>query len=622
MKKYKIYVYEFLNQYCYIGLSNNPLRRDGEHHIKGSVFQHSQVFEEPIPEMKILEEDLDEYEAQTSEDNWCKYYVDKGYTLINKAKMGLFISSLGGKKNNLVVDKSNEQCYDLQIQYRECLEEAKKYSYLSDFRKLSNKYYEMSRKYGWKYEWLERSKPVNNGKKDLSFDEIAVIASKYKTRTEFSLNDKTLYMKCLFDGSIDKLFPKCNKTKIDDSDLYSDEELMKLMLSYSTKTEFHRVNQRLYNICRLRGLLDKFPKNVGKNESHAPLSKMSIKDFFVKNRNIAIISKYGDKYIFNKDDMSLYYMYKTIVSKIRKHYDKYGILCYKIDTHYVYIFDIINDFIYDGKYNLYKFIDGNYKNINLENIDKTTIDLCEFSAMKELEGFLVNSHGDIYSSKHKMIMPNEILNGSPYFCGFRIDRLVAKYFYPNYNNLKKTEITHKDGDLLNNDITNLDVHLPTSGKGTYKRNPLIIKSIGETNEIYIKDFKSNKEYFLGLIKNEKIIDAIKSEIVSYLNNATEVSDWVVDYQGLEFKKWQEKDKELNMIATRVNSNGCYYSDIHKLWKSKIYYKEKEYSLGYFHTFEAGKVLYEEAVIYIKYGKFDKWYNNIKSHRERMKLYFE
>ena len=628
MKKYCIYAYEFSNKYCYIGLTNNSLRRDAEHHKEGSVFQHSQVFGEMIPKMKILEGDLDKYSAQKSEENWSKYYVDNNWTLINKAKMGLFISSTGGSNRKVVERIFSNKSDNLSIIYLECLEEAKKYNYLIDFRKLSYNQYQLSRKHGWKYEWLKKTKPINRHKiSDLSFEEIKNIASSYKTRTEFSLNHKTLYMKCLSDGSIDKLFPKANKALKNDSSSYANEELLKIMLSYHTKSEFHKMNQKIYNICRLRGLLKQFPKKETKSSKikyyiskcQEPLKKMSHEYFFAHYKDIITIPKYGEKYIFNKNDLSLYYRYKTTIAKVRCHYDKYGVLCYNINKHYVYIFELINDFIYDGKYNLYKFIDKNFTNISIENIDKTIIDLNNFSKMAELDNFLIDPHGNIYSTRHKMIMENEILNGYSYFRGFKVDKLIVKYFHPNYNKLKNIDIIHKDGNLTNNDINNLDICLHLKNK--YKRNLLLVKNIGETNEIYINDSKNNREYFLGLIKNEKIIKAINIELTEYIYNNTKIDDWVGNYQGLEFKKWQEKDRELNMIATRVNSDGCYYSEIHKLWKSKVYFKEKEYSLGYFHTFEAGKILYEEAILYIKYNKFKEWYADIKSHRKKIKLYF-
>jgi hypothetical protein len=240
--------------------------------------------------------------------------------------------------------------------------------------------------------------------------------------------------------------------------------------------------------------------------------------------------------------------------------------------------------------------------------------------MVELDTFLINSHGEIYSVKHMMLMPLDEINGYLFFRGFRIDKLVVKYFHEGYKALKNIEVLHKDGNLLNNEINNLDIEL--KDKKTYKKNFLLVENVGETNRLYIDDYINDKKYFLGLIKNKKVIDAIKVDILNYIAKNNKIEEWISEYQSLYFKEWQKKDNDINMIELRVNSNGCYYSEIHKLWKSKIFYNNKEYSLGYFHTFEAGKMLYDEAVMYIKYGKFEKWYKNIESHRERMKYYFE
>ena len=254
MKEYKIYVYEFSNNYCYIGLTNNIKNRDDGHHTDKSsgVYKHSQMFNEDIPLIKILEEDLDEYEAQASEDNWCKYYSDKGWLLLNKAKTGLFSSSLGGKNCSIDVNvkKVKESC-DLSLSYNECLNIAKKYEYLSDFRTEANKYYEISRKYGWKFEWLKRNKPINDDKrniKGMSYDEMKTIASKYKTKSEFALHEKTVYMKCLSNGYINDFFPKSKGGKISiiDSELISDDDLRNIMLSYSSKTEFYKNDHKHY----------------------------------------------------------------------------------------------------------------------------------------------------------------------------------------------------------------------------------------------------------------------------------------------------------------------------------------------------------------------------------------
>lgn len=639
MKKYKIYVYEFSNNYCYIGLTNNIKNRDEGHHTDESsgVYKHSQMFSESIPTIKVLEEDLDEYEAQASEDNWCKYYSDNGWLLLNKAKTGLFSSSLGGKSVSIDVKVENiKESSNLSILYNECLNIAKKYEYLSDFRVNANKYYEISRKYGWVFEWLKKSNPINNGKRDINgmnYEEMKLIASKYKSKTEFALHEKTIYMKCLSSGYINEFFPKNKKIKtLKDSELISDDELRSIMLSYPSKTEFYKNDHRHYELCRLRGLLKEFPKKESKSSKtnynkgiinyDDSIIKYDIADFFLKNRNIITCKKYGTKYIFNKDDMCLYYVYKSkkLIAKMRISFDKYGIPYYKIGSSYVYIFEVINNFLYGGEYNLFKFKDGDCKNISIDNIENCVIDLDDFSKMVELDTFLINCRGEIYSVKHMMLMPLDEIDGYLYFRSFRVDKLVVKYFHEGYNTLRDIEILHKDGDLLNNEINNLDIKL--KDKKVYKKNFLLVENIGETNELYIDDYINDKKYFLGLIKNKKVIDAIKVDISNHIIENPNIEEWIAEYQSLDFKEWQKKDNEINMIELRVNSNGCYYSDVHKLWKSKIFYNDKEYSLGYFHVFEAGKMLYDEAVMYIKRGKFEKWYDNIKSHRERMKYYFE
>lgn len=636
MKEYKIYVYEFLNNYCYVGLTNNVNRRDGEHRMdkKSSVYIHSQQFNEEIPLIKILEEDLDKYEAQVSEDNWCKYYSSNGWILLNRAKTGLFSSSLGHKNVSIGANVEKiKKSSDLSLSYNECLNEAKKYEYLSDFRINSNRYYELSHKYGWKFEWLKKKKPVKNGKrsiKNMSYTEMKTIACKYNTRTEFALNEKSLYMKCLSNGLIDDFFPKKIKSCSNDNDLISDDDLRNIMLSFSTKTEFSKNDHKHYELCRNRNLLKEFPKKESKSSKTKynkgvvnyddGVLKYKVGDFLIENKNIVTCKKYGCKYALNKDDMCLYYIYKTLISKMRVHFDKYGVPCYKIGSSYVYFFDVINNFLYNNKYNLFKFKDGNYKNMKITNIENFIIDLNNFSKMAELDTFLINSRGEIYSTKHMMLMEADEINGYLYFRGFRIDKLVVKYFREGYNDLRDIKILHKDGDSLNNDINNLDIELKS--KKIYKKNFLLVENIGETNELYINDHINNKKYFLGLIKNKKIIDGINVDITNHVVKNSNIEEWIAEYQSLDFKTWQNKDKDINMIELRVNSNGCYYSEVHKLWKSKIFYDGKEYSLGYFHTFDAGKMLYDEAVMYIKCKKFEQWYDNIESHRERMKYYFE
>jgi hypothetical protein len=239
--------------------------------------------------------------------------------------------------------------------------------------------------------------------------------------------------------------------------------------------------------------------------------------------------------------------------------------------------------------------------------------------MAELKTFFINSHGEIYSSRHLMFMPTEVLKGYSYFCGFRLDRLVCKYFKSDFDSSKDVTIKHIDGNTLNNDVCNLEIVVST--RIHTPKNIFIADDLGDRYELSVRDPNDGETYLLGGIKNRRIKNSVKIEVISLFGDNPNVSEWIHHYQCDEFKHWKRQDDKISMIKKRVSSNGCYYSEAHKLWKSKIYYNGKEYSLGYFKTFDAGKVLYEEAVLYIKHNKFEEWYKNIKVHRDRMKYYF-
>ena len=465
MNNYKIYVYEFSNKHCYVGLSSNVTDRDKKHHKSGSVFNYSELANEEIPSIKILEDNLDKYSAQTSELNWCKYYEDNGWVLINKAKTGLFTSSLGGQNKSIInVSEKNKTC-DLETLYNECYMIAKKYNNLCDLRRYDIKTYEISNKYGWNFDWLKKSKPVNGGKKDNSYDAVKSVAMKYKTRTEFSLFDKTLYLLSLNNGWLDDFYPKKYKNAINDNNLISDDELRSVMLSYKTKTEFYKSNSKYYNLCRVRGLLNEFPKSTDVvfkkqfNEKQDRINKHDLTDFLEKNKNLHHCKKYNDKYIFNADNFKIYSIHKNFVSELRPRIDKLGLVSYNLNGNYVCITKILNDFIYDSKYNLLSFHDNNFQNLCFGNIEKSVIDLSAFVEMKELETFLINKEGKIYSKSRLCFVPFETINGYSCFMGFRVDKLVVKYFHEDYNTLKKIDVIHKDNDLTNNNVSNLEIEL-------------------------------------------------------------------------------------------------------------------------------------------------------------------
>jgi hypothetical protein len=84
--KYAIYVYEDVeHNYAYVGLSNNPHRRDYEHLMRDDdpIYKHCKKYNIPVPEMKILKTDLSASQAILSEKEEYLNYKNAGWNMLN-----------------------------------------------------------------------------------------------------------------------------------------------------------------------------------------------------------------------------------------------------------------------------------------------------------------------------------------------------------------------------------------------------------------------------------------------------------------------------------------------------------------------------------------------------------
>ena len=94
-----IYVYEFPDNSAYVGLTNWLEHRDYQHRQEksnSSVYEYSINNNIDIPQVKILEENVDENQAGISENKWINFYRNNGWNMINKVKGG----SLGALNKN------------------------------------------------------------------------------------------------------------------------------------------------------------------------------------------------------------------------------------------------------------------------------------------------------------------------------------------------------------------------------------------------------------------------------------------------------------------------------------------------------------------------------------------
>ena len=137
-----VYVYEF-KEAIYVGRTNNTTRRDRDHrkeHLhknkieKSIVLKYSELVNEPIPKIRILESNLTLQESRKQEDYWVKWYkINTNKLILNKGVTGEFSGSVGSLSKIWTKER--------------ILEEAKKYDSIKDFSMNNGSAYNASRKY-------------------------------------------------------------------------------------------------------------------------------------------------------------------------------------------------------------------------------------------------------------------------------------------------------------------------------------------------------------------------------------------------------------------------------------------------------------------------------------------
>lgn len=169
---YCIYRYVFDlkdGKYAYIGLTMRPVVRDRRHREgDSSVFNFAKNRGLDIPEMEIIEKNLTQFEARIREDEVVSEHRERGYFMLNRAKTGRMIGSVGGmhKKWGKVA----------------CRREAQKYKSRGAFEKGSSSAYQAALAKHWldDYTWFD---VVHHHA--WTHDEFIAEARKYKSIKEF-----------------------------------------------------------------------------------------------------------------------------------------------------------------------------------------------------------------------------------------------------------------------------------------------------------------------------------------------------------------------------------------------------------------------------------------------------
>ena len=163
-----VYVYEFPDNFAYIGLTYNKDRRDDSHMKLGPVFNHMNETG-LVPKRVLISGYIDAQDASNLEKETAKKYYEKGWSILNSARPG----TLGGA---------------LIWTLTKVKKEASKYDNIGEFRRNSFPAYSAAKRNGWISE-------LNLEDTDFKWtlDKVRKEAEKYTTMNDFIRGSKRAY---------------------------------------------------------------------------------------------------------------------------------------------------------------------------------------------------------------------------------------------------------------------------------------------------------------------------------------------------------------------------------------------------------------------------------------------
>lgn len=243
-KNYIVYAYEdIINRCVYIGLTNNIKRRIMEH--KKKDYKHSfrtydrvrEYFEEhhiEMPEPIILIDSINAFEAQKYEGSFIEEYKNNGWNILNIAKAGSNVSSLGAIRCNW--DK--ESCIQV-VSYCKTLKELKKHFSEVYYAITTNKWNDI----------LDKYKTVHPSEEDC-FNAASSCTFKKDFRTKYPVEYRyaaTVY----YTLKTYTWLKGCKKT-------ISNDECIEAAKKCLFKCEFKKKYPKEYETARQNGILNTF----------------------------------------------------------------------------------------------------------------------------------------------------------------------------------------------------------------------------------------------------------------------------------------------------------------------------------------------------------------------------
>jgi len=190
--KRMVYVYEFPDNYVYVGLTLNKKNRHLDHmdigNPKTPVAKH--IIKSGLqPEYKEISTGyIDAKEAGNLENCTIELYRQQGWNILNTQKGG----NLGYCKRT---EHTAETIKDI----------AKKFIYRSDFKRSHPREYAIAQKYGW-LPYVVSDIPKKDTTK-WTYEKTKELASKFNTRSELKKNNQSAYQSARVNNWLDEFFP-------------------------------------------------------------------------------------------------------------------------------------------------------------------------------------------------------------------------------------------------------------------------------------------------------------------------------------------------------------------------------------------------------------------------------
>lgn len=238
------YYFEEFNA-IYVGRTIDLKRRDHEHIVNVDTDVVARFAREnncSVPIMIVLEEGITIEDGQEKEDEWLKHYKSEGYVVLNTAKTGKGLGSLGA----LGQGKWNRKT---------CYQAAKQYKSRQEFKIKNVGAYTRALERGWldDYTWFAIPK---TGQRKWTEETCYEEAKKYSTRVQFQRGCSPAYNKAKMNGWLDRYYwiatPRIGDYKWNEKSCF--EEAQK----YSTRKAFQIGNYSAYDKARKRGWLKNY----------------------------------------------------------------------------------------------------------------------------------------------------------------------------------------------------------------------------------------------------------------------------------------------------------------------------------------------------------------------------